>query len=118
MAKSSGGGGNGGRTGGGGSSGAGTNGDAGQPGEVFRVANQMKDDELKSSVKILDLELDKTHASIVQQSDAKQFDKADKMRDLRETLQDRKNAILKEAGKRRSLSDQVQYKAGKAVGFK
>ena len=113
LGGNSGGGGNGGRSGGGS-----TNGDAGQPGEVFRAASQMKDTELKSSVKTLDSELDKTHTAIRQLSDAKQFDKADQMRDLRETLQDRKNSILKEAGKRRSISDQVQYKAGKAIGFK
>lgn len=112
----SGGGGNGGRSGGGG--GSATPADAGQPGEVVRQANRMKDSELKSSVKTLDSELDKTHTAIRQLSDAKQFDKADQMRDLRETLQDRKNSILKEAGKRKGLADQVQYKAGKAIGFK
>lgn len=59
MGGNSGGGGSGGRSNGGGS----TNGDAGQPGEVFRVASQMTDSELKAGKVALNNELEKTYAA-------------------------------------------------------
>ena len=104
--------------GGGAKRGGGGSGDAGQPGEVVREANKARDNELKSAIKTLDAELDKTHAAIKRAGNARQFAQADFLRDLRESLQSRKEGILNEAKTRNGLKDQIKYERGRAVGFK
>lgn len=97
MAKSSGGGGSGGRSGGGGGD-MSKNGDAGQPGEVVRAANNAPGaDYARATAQIatLDAEIAKTNRAYEAATQAGDRDGRKMLRKLRSSLEDKKIEIEK-----------------------
>ena len=104
MTKGSGGGGKSGRTGGGGDA---------------IPASSMSDDQIVSGVRTLSTEIQKTQDVIYSDAARKlPIDQRMAMRNLVETLGNKKAELLREADKRKSLTGKVKYERGAAVGFK
>lgn len=94
-------GGSGGSKGGGGGGGGSTNGDAGQPGEVVRQANQMREkrgaeyDRLTSQIATIDAEIAKTNRAYDAATQAGDMAQRKMLRKLRSSLEDKKNDLIR-----------------------